>query len=262
MKEDYESIVIQPRFDANPSNVDSMKKCESDNKTVIDDDGNMYEIIISSVENDVTSKDDDTEMEEYELLEVDVCDSEMIDSKQIVSEIYESANLADEDVIDLGVVSNQKQLEDLSTIKSNEAQERPAFQSTRRSNRLQKQSTDRIVVEQKPKRVVKKETLVQLKSRKNSIEPVESTSSAKAASESNNLQYDHDETTQEGESDDEFPARNSDDEDWPSQMTLDEFPKEIIRDGLLLVKGKQLMSMICRFYNLECKEGCRKRRFR
>lgn len=254
--------MIQPRIDANPSNVDSAIKGDTGNQTVIDDDGNLYEIIISS-ENEVTSKDDDTEMEEYELLEVDVCDNEIIDSKQIVSEIYESANPAGEQEIDLAVVSNNQQFEDPSENKNIDAHESPALQSTRRSNRLQKHSTERIVVKQNPKRVVKKkETLVQSKSKNKSIDAGESRSSAKAVSESNNLQYDHDETTQEGESDDEFPARNSDDEDWPSQMTLDEFPKEIIRDGLLLVKGKQLMSMICRFYNLECKEGCRKRRFR
>lgn len=48
----------------------------------------------------------------------------------------------------------------------------------------------------------------------------------------------------EGESDDEFPARDSDNEDWPAQETLNTFPKELIKNGLLLVKGKDLMSII------------------
>lgn len=56
----------------------------------------------------------------------------------------------------------------------------------------------------------------------------------------------------EGESGDEFPARDSDNEDWPSQTTLDDFPNKIIENGLLLVKGKKLMSMICKYYKLEC----------
>lgn len=56
----------------------------------------------------------------------------------------------------------------------------------------------------------------------------------------------------EGESGDEFPARDSDNEDWPSQTTLDDFPTKIIENGLLLVKGKKLMSMICKYYKLEC----------
>lgn len=238
-----------------------MTKGESDNKTVIDDDGNMYEIIISSVENDVISKDDETEIEEYELLEVDVCDNEMIEGKQTLSEIYESANVVGNDEINLAIVSNNE-IENLSVNNNNnEAQGSPTLQLTRRSNRLLKQSNEKTVVEQRPKRVVKKkETFDQSKSRNKSLEPMDSTSLAIATSE-NSLQYDNDDV-QEGESADEFPnpARNLDDEDWP--FSLDEFPKEIIRDGLLLIKGKQLMSLICRFYNLECKMCVRKRRFR
>lgn len=46
------------------------------------------------------------------------------------------------------------------------------------------------------------------------------------------------------EDDDDFPARDSDNEDWPAQETLDAFPKEILKDGLLTIKGKQLMSII------------------
>lgn len=54
------------------------------------------------------------------------------------------------------------------------------------------------------------------------------------------------ERVDEGESGDEFPARDSDNDDWPAPQTISEFPKEILRDGLLQIKGKQLMSMICR----------------
>lgn len=54
------------------------------------------------------------------------------------------------------------------------------------------------------------------------------------------------EESDEGESGDEFPARDSDNDDWPAQQTISEFPKEILRDGLLQIKGKQLMSMICK----------------
>lgn len=54
------------------------------------------------------------------------------------------------------------------------------------------------------------------------------------------------EEADEGESGDEFPARDSDNDDWPAQQTISEFPKEILRDGLLQIKGKHLMSMICK----------------
>lgn len=56
----------------------------------------------------------------------------------------------------------------------------------------------------------------------------------------------HDIDDDEGNSDNEFPARDSDNDDWPAQTTLDEFPKKIITNGLLLVKGKKLMTMICK----------------
>lgn len=49
-----------------------------------------------------------------------------------------------------------------------------------------------------------------------------------------------------GDSDDEFPARDSDNEDWPAQQTLNEFPKIIVDNGLLLVKGRKLMTLICK----------------
>lgn len=53
----------------------------------------------------------------------------------------------------------------------------------------------------------------------------------------------------EGESENEFPApaRDSDNEDWPAQETLNTFPDKILENGLLLVKGKKLMNMICKY---------------
>lgn len=66
----------------------------------------------------------------------------------------------------------------------------------------------------------------------------------------------------EDESDYEFPARDSDNEDWPAQTTLSDFPNKIIENGLLLVKGKKLMSMICKYYKLECDLCEQKTRFK
>lgn len=42
----------------------------------------------------------------------------------------------------------------------------------------------------------------------------------------------------------ELPARDPDNDDWPAQETLDAFPKEILKNGVLVVKGKELMSII------------------
>lgn len=56
----------------------------------------------------------------------------------------------------------------------------------------------------------------------------------------------------EGESGDDFPARDSDNEEWPAAESMEKFPTTLIRDGLLVVKGVLLMNMINRFYNLQC----------
>ncbi|GAB0093721.1 zinc finger protein 37-like [Sergentomyia squamirostris] len=54
----------------------------------------------------------------------------------------------------------------------------------------------------------------------------------------------------DNDSDDETP--NSDQEIRPRAMNLDEYPNPLIENGLLKVKGKELMNLICKFYTLEC----------
>ncbi|XP_055617048.1 transcription factor grauzone-like [Toxorhynchites rutilus septentrionalis] len=60
----------------------------------------------------------------------------------------------------------------------------------------------------------------------------------------------------EGDSGDDFPARDSDNEEWPAAETMEKFPTVLIRNGVLTVKGKRLMNMINRFYNIQC-ECCK-----
>lgn len=51
----------------------------------------------------------------------------------------------------------------------------------------------------------------------------------------------------EGESGDEFPARDSDNEEWPAAEIMEKFPSKVLNDdGLLIVKGKRLEEMINR----------------
>lgn len=52
------------------------------------------------------------------------------------------------------------------------------------------------------------------------------------------------EMNDEGDSENEFPARDSDNDDWPAQQTLNKFPERIIQNGVLTVKGKKLKAMI------------------
>lgn len=51
----------------------------------------------------------------------------------------------------------------------------------------------------------------------------------------------------EGESDNEFPARDSDNDDWPAPETVSVFPKVMIRNGVLAIKGRGLMDLINKY---------------
>lgn len=154
----------------------------------------------------------ENEIEEYELLEVDVGDS--VDNYKGVQPI-ESLPVVDDGGEEL---TKNDQSIDVDS---------PTY-NIRRSRRIQRPA------KVPTRQLIKKSFAKKKKPLKTEEKEIDE----------NSQQYDDD--IQEGDSDNDFPARNSEDEDWPSQMTLNEFPKEIIKDGLLLMKGKQLMSMICR----------------
>lgn len=59
----------------------------------------------------------------------------------------------------------------------------------------------------------------------------------------------------EGESDNEFPTRDSDYDDWPPPETFNEFPKTLIKNGVLAIKGKALMDLINK-YELDSARTC------
>ncbi|XP_059619931.1 zinc finger protein 155-like [Phlebotomus argentipes] len=56
----------------------------------------------------------------------------------------------------------------------------------------------------------------------------------------------------EDDSDSDAASDLSDWDEWPGGVNLDDFPKQIIENGLLKVKGRDLMMLICKFYSLEC----------
>lgn len=45
---------------------------------------------------------------------------------------------------------------------------------------------------------------------------------------------------------DQLVADASESNEWPAQGTFDDFPNQIIKDGLLQIKGEKMMSLICR----------------
>lgn len=46
---------------------------------------------------------------------------------------------------------------------------------------------------------------------------------------------------------DELIGHDTDNDEWPAQGTFDDFPTNIIQDGLIQIKGEQMMSLIGRY---------------
>lgn len=237
--------------------IENSSKDDPKCNALIDDDGNVIEVLFVANEYD-EKPDDDIETEEYELLEVDNVENELFEVKpDSVAEQYQ------EKVLELQ--ENLQIDEPIPSIKVEKAAQHIHDHFTR-SHKTNNQLND--------KENVKKYTRRSLRTNKTLIN--ENTKSTRTKNGSNNacnnnisididaskkkrtkrVKVESNETSildapnesdiAEGESGDEFPARDSDNEDWPSQETLDEFPKRIIENGLLLVKGKELMSMICK----------------
>lgn len=199
----------------------------------------------------------ESEFEEFELLEVDNGDANNESPEILTLNDDQSLPLSSEmvqsmDILDACDIANVQNQEFEYKSKSNSSNDmrrkhkpdiKVEVQSRRKSARqaakLQKSQHFEIKKEQTKSFVTKRKG--------------DHSIAVKAIEENcdiDDMQQDCDEIA-EGESDDEFPARDSDNEDWPSQETLDEFPKQLMKNGLLLYKGKELMSMICRYISLK-----------
>lgn len=254
-EEEYDSVVLRPNYSGKTTDdVESLKK----NDTIVSEDGNTYEILVISGNSD-QKQSIDTEFEEFELLEVDNFDvnneiteninvelpleNEETHSKQSEIPVHENqtieimeTNEIENDnnaVISTRTRSRRKSRITMKNDTENDVQ--PVGRTTRQSAKIKNETKKPVQNVQ----ISKKPQVSPVKVKKENVE-----TDFIVNCEVENRQQDYD--GMEGESDDEFPARDSDNEDWPSQETLNEFPKEIIKDGLLQVKGKELMSLICR----------------
>lgn len=237
----YESIVLHAQCNSNDSTSNHSISLKKDG-TVADDEGNTFEIVVISEDFDQKIA-VDNEFEEFELLEVDHMDTstDIQDGNSVSIEnspqpeemqtidIPETVNVQNEITKSPEIIQRRKQKPNIQIeIKS-------VRKSARQAARTQKPvQTYNKINSKKLKTYVKKNRAERASIRRN-----------KEICEIEILQEDYDDVA-EGESDDEFPARDSDNDEWPSQETLDDFPKQIIKDGLLMYKGKELMSMICR----------------
>lgn len=257
-EEEYESVVLRPNYSEKLSIDDELVK---KNETIVDDDGNTYEVFVISEVSD-TKPTIDTEFEEFELLEVDNCEVnsqntgiESIETLQNANaqvEMSENANDRKQTEIELMATDAPETDDDKSVISTRTRLQRKSKIATKNDSECEITNVGRTTRQAAKMKNEMKNTVQNLKSSKKSpivavkcekrVESAANHSTENCEDENMHLSYDG----IEGESDDEFPARDSDNEDWPSQETLNEFPKQIIKDGLLQVKGKELMSLICR----------------
>lgn len=228
---EYENHVLQPQYCTKiviERPLTSLEKTE----TVVDDDGNTFEILL--IPQDFEQKlANDNEIEEFELLEVDHvgANSENTDNKS-----NEQSQNKESTSMDLNDTENLQTTKTFQT--RSRSKQKTNLQTTRKSAR-QMAKTQKPVQNSK----INKTISISIKTEKqNKFIGKESINESSGIAP---MQQDCDDIA-EGESDNEFPARDSDNEDWPSQETLDGFPKTMVKGGLLLVKGKELMSMICR----------------
>lgn len=201
---------------------------------VINSDGNTYEIVVIA-ENFKEEKipPADTEYEEYELLEVDHLDANT-----------ESQLQADEvTLMDAHDEGTENEPENSYHINTRQKQRRSNAEQIEKQNANTKERAHGMAKSQLSVLASRGRRQTEISMRKCKRENRLTTNSQEDL-EAEQMEQDYEDIA-EGTSDNEFPSRDSDDEDWP--QTLGEFPTELIKDGLLLVKGKQLMSIICRY---------------
>lgn len=254
LQEKYDQFALHPEYITSDVDVESMREelCEliaSDDKNekenpVGDDD--MVEVLV--VSDEFALKPEGEDSVEYEIMEVvqseyngatDPDDfaarNELIDCDQVLIETSTVAE--DEPVAEI----NQTKGDKLPTA---------GFRRSQRCS-ARREILDGVKAQTPSARRPRKSSLLaevakSLEKRKNTVRTgVKEESVEVQQIDSIDEEY-CEEQANEGESDDEFPARDSDNDDWPAQQTMSEFPKEILRDGLLQIKGKQLMSMICK----------------
>lgn len=237
-KDNYENIILRPRYDSQKqSSCDDDANLPPEKETIIDDEGQTYEVLVIADDFDQKTS-ADNEFEEFELLEVD-----NVDANNDVNLLNQA-----KEVIQLDLDGNDKKkpikLDDIGEtgelILIENVEKQPDKLPRRRSSRRLKDKDDE---EQTKQETTEESEPVEKRAKK--IHSLKKEPNVKDKCETENMQQDCDDV--EGESDDEFPARDTDNEDWPSQETLSEFPKEIIKKGLLTVKGKKLMTLICRY---------------
>lgn len=253
LKERYEQFIV--KNDNESTNVIELIETESkiDEKHSDGDDNNLVEVFF--VTDDFEGKTDDAN-EQYELLEVSQSDSDT------------HLDHASEPIFDEGTydkLEDRKSSVDKDSLPKEGSKETsriidaPVNQCQTRHSKLRSVHAERDSSKKSKIATEKCDDRERADLAKTAVKLRKITHLSKALNVNNRQEGDRRSTLrrklpsrvrkskESSNSDEEFAARDSDNDDWPAPETLNEFPKEIIRDGLLIVKGKKLTSMIGKY---------------
>lgn len=249
LQEKYEQFSLQPQYitstiDPELTNVEFDTLNDKEEKVNVIGDDDMVEVLVVSDEYAMKVGSEESG-EEYEIVEVEQSEyngtAEPDDTDMRTIEVFDES---DEVIPETSVIEDEPK-------KVRVKKEKLPAAGVRRSKRgnARKEISNDVEAKVTNVRHLRKSTTQtddskSVQKRKNDVKSEENRESTKVL-RINSVEH-CEEEADEGESGDEFPARDSDNDDWPAQQTISEFPKEILRDGLLQIKGKQLMSMICK----------------
>lgn len=283
MKENYISFVLKPIYEKttyeyiDESDLKQSKSISSAEATIKEshnDENNLVEVLYVTDEFEYEQENENQNqpeheevienVEEYEYYEVEQAPNQVIKQEVIgipsTSVITVKQSQEQQQSIDLKVhpfTRSRQRIQDITDKKDNTQLLTEQLETTRTTRQtVVKESPTKIEKFKKPQKGTPDKKIETNDSIKRKTKVLNKPHSKQV--ESNNDTNDHNKVrkkkkpnnnvkVEEGDSEDEFPSRDSDNEDWPNQQTLDEFPNEILQDGLLLIKGQKLMSLICKY---------------
>lgn len=260
LNENYEQIALKPQYVcANQFDIVDVIPTE---EKLFKGETQLFEVLIVSDDLEAKAEDQEDGTEEFELLEVEnsECNSHVDDENTNDSDNNQKNDSSVDEIVILPAIKSSAKSIDGSVVRLNKRRITPQSPTKIKSPEPNSKRKLRSSIRKEEENTLSAKNHRQ--TRKGNIEtaiiPARTPKSAKRGKETHDEELNESqnkdipiETTlqqeaDEGESDNEFPARDSDNDDWPAPHTLDEFPKELIKNGLLLVKGKQLMSLICK----------------
>lgn len=206
-----------------------------------DDDKYSYEILVFSDGSEARPS-DDIDADVFELIEVTQSESPTVVSPTVVSTPPSTPNKRD-DKERYSTSTPDKLLAAESTAGCIEISVNIAQGHARRSARVSRRKAD-------PKQLDPKEPVAKKKAAKANKTNADKIVLNETRHDDISVEYTVADEPNDiglcGGADDSI-GHDSDNDEWPAQGTFDDFPTNIIQDGLIQIKGEQMMSLISRY---------------